>query len=491
MEQPLGAEMWYQERDGEQALCTVVAVHATATPPYYTVRFANGDERQTTRERLFEPGEPLVMPRLSNANPFSAEYLQRTAPVAGSLKREELVVGTRVELIADAPGQYADGDRGNVRQALVGSAFEVVLDSGRAVTVRGSNRMMVLPNDPTPSPRLPPMTEFALPPPAPAPLPAPVTAPPGLQESAQPQPQPQSQEERLAAAKKEAEEQARRKLAEVEQLAEAASPTSKVPSPPMQAPPAARPAPEQPSPPAQSLTSPSSPPFPMRRAVKMASIDRRAVPPSGQMVPAGRWRSVTTSQAKLATYLTDEAKERLQKAQQEAAKKAKEAGSAREGLLKEAERAKEAKKEMVKAAARAQEAAEEESKQLAEQEEREAAYRAAEQSMKVGPATRPRGCPHPPPLKPHPAPRSQGPSLTLSRSPHPPPLNPPPPVLKARLSRSTLPPTCSLPGRPRSAGAGKDRREDVRGPGAGSARAEKGGGTARGFGCQKGSRGAG
>ena len=48
-----GAKVCYQKRD-EQALCTVVAVHYDDKEPYYTVRFANGDQRETTREHLRE-----------------------------------------------------------------------------------------------------------------------------------------------------------------------------------------------------------------------------------------------------------------------------------------------------------------------------------------------------------------------------------------------------------------------------------------------------
>ena len=48
-----GAAVWYVKRN-ERLEATVEAVHYDDTPPYYTVRFANGELRETTLEHLQE-----------------------------------------------------------------------------------------------------------------------------------------------------------------------------------------------------------------------------------------------------------------------------------------------------------------------------------------------------------------------------------------------------------------------------------------------------
>jgi hypothetical protein len=58
----VGSQVWYLHGSSFIPV-TVVAVHPEGQPPFYTIRFDNGHERQTVREKL-SPCESLVVPAI-------------------------------------------------------------------------------------------------------------------------------------------------------------------------------------------------------------------------------------------------------------------------------------------------------------------------------------------------------------------------------------------------------------------------------------------
>ena len=57
-----GSQAWYA-RMSSFIPVTIVGVHPEEQPPFYTIRFDNGHERQTEREKL-SPCESLVVPAI-------------------------------------------------------------------------------------------------------------------------------------------------------------------------------------------------------------------------------------------------------------------------------------------------------------------------------------------------------------------------------------------------------------------------------------------
>lgn len=49
---PTGASVWHFDAEGRPSPATIVSVHCDEAPPYYTVAFDNGHERQTERGKL-------------------------------------------------------------------------------------------------------------------------------------------------------------------------------------------------------------------------------------------------------------------------------------------------------------------------------------------------------------------------------------------------------------------------------------------------------
>ena len=56
---PVGTTCIYGTAADELEHVTVTAVHTELDPPYYTVRFEDGTERQTIRTKLLAPGDPI------------------------------------------------------------------------------------------------------------------------------------------------------------------------------------------------------------------------------------------------------------------------------------------------------------------------------------------------------------------------------------------------------------------------------------------------
>jgi len=58
-----GAVVWYENSQrGERQQATVEAVHHDDQPPYYTIRFATGETRETTRDHLHDDAGPATTP---------------------------------------------------------------------------------------------------------------------------------------------------------------------------------------------------------------------------------------------------------------------------------------------------------------------------------------------------------------------------------------------------------------------------------------------
>jgi hypothetical protein len=57
---PVGTTCIYGTATDELEHVTVTAVHTEQDPPYYTVRFEDGTERQTIRTKLLAPGDPIA-----------------------------------------------------------------------------------------------------------------------------------------------------------------------------------------------------------------------------------------------------------------------------------------------------------------------------------------------------------------------------------------------------------------------------------------------
>jgi hypothetical protein len=77
---------------------TVIAIHAEEIPVYYTVRFANGTERQTTRDMLLAPGDPIVQ---------EEEEVEKVAPVHPEIAYAQSIKLTEHRPLADSSPQSA------------------------------------------------------------------------------------------------------------------------------------------------------------------------------------------------------------------------------------------------------------------------------------------------------------------------------------------------------------------------------------------------